>query len=209
MHSSTAPDGAPGMIFDLDGTLVSSSLDFKRIRHETGCPASLDLLTYIDNLRGAERDDALRCVQQHEARDAQSCVLLPGVANSLQWLRENGVATAVVTRNSRSAAAQKLSHVGLHFEIVLTREDAPAKPDPEALFQVAKAWGLPAERCVYVGDFRYDIEAALAASMQAWLYAPGTLPDYAHRAHYVLRDFSALPAAVGRLQQGMTVADDA
>ena len=186
------------MIFDLDGTLVSSSLDFKRIRADIACPAGKDVLTHIGELPGKQREQAERIVAEHEERDARHCDIMPGVTDSLDWLHANGLQTAVVTRNSRTAAVQKLQHTGLSFDLVLTREDAPPKPHPGALLQVAQEWGIPPKGCAYVGDFLYDVEAARAAQMQAWLYSPVTLPDYAHRADVVMRHFSELPALIKR-----------
>lgn len=187
-----------GLIFDLDGTLVSSSLDFTRIRADIGCPKEKDVLTHISEMPREHRARAERIVAEHEQRDARQCECLPGVADSLQWLQAQGLHTAVVTRNSRRAASQKLQHAGLNFDQVLTREDAPPKPHPGALLQVAERWGLETSDCAYVGDFLYDVEAALAANMQAWLYSPSALPDYAYRAHVVLRHFEELPALVNR-----------
>ncbi len=39
-----------GIVFDLDGTLVTSNLDFSLIRSELGCPDGLDVLAYVDQL---------------------------------------------------------------------------------------------------------------------------------------------------------------
>jgi len=52
---------------------------------------------------------------------------------------------------------------------VLTREDAPAKPDPTALLMVANTWQLRPEDCLYVGDFIYDQQAAENAGMRWFL----------------------------------------
>ncbi|MGH8672429.1 MAG: HAD family hydrolase [Burkholderiales bacterium] len=42
-----------------------------------------------------------------------------------------------------------------------------AKPHPESLLRASELLGVPAPDCVYVGDARRDIEAALAAGMRA------------------------------------------
>ena len=75
---------------------------------------------------------------------------------------------AIVTRNCREATAIKLANNAIPIDIVLTREDAPAKPDPTALLMVARQWQLNAEDCLYVGDFIYDQLAAENAGMK-WL----------------------------------------
>ena len=42
--------GIKGVIFDLDGTLVESSLNFTRMRADIGCPQDEDILTFVDAL---------------------------------------------------------------------------------------------------------------------------------------------------------------
>ncbi|MDX1451253.1 MAG: HAD family hydrolase [Oleiphilaceae bacterium] len=185
-----------GVIFDLDGTLVSSQLDFATMRRELQCPANQDLLVYIEALPEQQQRQAMAVVHRHETEDAARSQALPGVARQLAYLDSLGLPTAIVTRNSRSATTRKLNAAGLQFELVLTREDAPPKPDPSALLAVAEQWSLPPQQCIYLGDFRYDLEAALAADMHAWLYAPHALPDYAILAHRVLRHFDELGQAL-------------
>jgi len=75
---------------------------------------------------------------------------------------------AIVTRNCRQATAIKVANNGIPIDYVLTREDAPAKPDPTALLMVANTWQLQPEDCLYVGDFIYDQQAAENAGMK-WL----------------------------------------
>ena len=39
-----------GVIFDLDGTLVSSSLDFSLMRKQIGCPSHIDILSFLNDI---------------------------------------------------------------------------------------------------------------------------------------------------------------
>ena len=80
-----------GVIFDLDGTLVSSSLDFARIRAEIDCPRGKDVLTHINEMQPEHRLIAERIVADHEARDAEQCARMPGVSERLNWLHEQGL----------------------------------------------------------------------------------------------------------------------
>jgi phosphoglycolate phosphatase-like HAD superfamily hydrolase len=52
----------------------------------------------------------------------------------------------------------------------LTREDAPPKPDPQGLLSIAANWAIDCGDIAYIGDYKYDIQAAHNAGMQAWLY---------------------------------------
>ena len=99
---------------------------------------------------------------------------------------------AIVTRNFQQAAQIKIRNNAMPITRVITREDAPAKPNPEALLLIAREWQLKPERILYVGDFRYDVEAANNAGMHSCLYAPDEQPDYAHQADLVIRHFDEL-----------------
>lgn len=191
-----------GVIFDLDGTLVSSELDFSLIKAQIGCPCEKDLLDYIAQLPSPYmREEAMNIVHQHELQDAQSATILPGVTEAVNALKAKNIPMAIVTRNFDKAAAIKLQNNPLPIETVLTRSDAPAKPDPSALNAIATLWNISASNLLYVGDFLYDIQAAHNANMRACLYAPNMVPVYADQADYVLRDFIELVTLVESYSQ--------
>ncbi|WP_440056347.1 HAD family hydrolase (plasmid) [Pseudoalteromonas sp. T1lg65] len=182
-----------GVIFDLDGTLVTSELNFSLIKAQIGCPKNLDLLSYIENLPSPYmREEAMNIVHQHELYDASHCEALPGVHQVLEALKAARVPTAVVTRNFSKAANLKLKTAKLPISLLLTRDDAPAKPDPTALIHVAQHWRMPTQHCAYVGDYWYDVEAANQADMLSCLYVPNELPDYAAQADVVFSHFDEL-----------------
>ena len=70
--------GIKGVIFDLDGTLVESSLNFTQMRADVGCPQNEDILTFVNALSCAEAQaNAHRAILQHELDDAQNAKWLP------------------------------------------------------------------------------------------------------------------------------------
>lgn len=194
---TTQVEAIHGVIFDLDGTLVSSELDFSLIKAQIGCPDNEDLLDFIAQLPSPYmREEAMNIVHQHELLDAQHATLLPGVSEAIALLNERNIPMAIVTRNFDKAAALKLKNNPLPISTVLTRSDAPAKPDPSALNAIATLWNISANNLLYVGDYLYDIQAAHNANMRACLYAPNETPPYADQADYVLHDFYDLVALV-------------
>jgi HAD superfamily hydrolase (TIGR01509 family) len=194
---TTQVEAIHGVIFDLDGTLVSSELDFSLIKAQIGCPDNEDLLDFIAQLPSPYmREEAMNIVHQHELLDAQHATLLPGVNEAIALLNERNIPMAIVTRNFDKAAALKLKNNPLPISTVLTRSDAPAKPDPSALNAIATLWNISADILLYVGDYLYDIQAAHNANMRACLYAPNETPPYADQADYVLHDFYDLVALV-------------
>jgi HAD superfamily hydrolase (TIGR01509 family) len=159
-----------GVIFDLDGTLVDSRLDFDRMRREMGIAGSQTLLEALAEMPPERAQRCWEILLEHERRGAEVATLLPGVPEFVESLRARGLACGVVTRNSREPTLALLARLGLVFDPVLGRDEAPPKPDPAALVHIAQAWGHAPRECVMIGDFRYDIEAARRAGMHAVLF---------------------------------------
>jgi len=180
------------IIFDLDGTLIQSSLDFKAIRQDIKCPGNQDLLQFVANLPLHEQQLAHDIISIHERRDAEESVWIKGAKEFVFQLIEHQVPLAIVTRNSRMATDLKCQRNDVPIELILTREDAPAKPDPSALLSIANTWTSKPERIAYIGDYLYDVQAANRANMLSCLYVPAGSPEYASQATIVFRDFQEL-----------------
>ena len=160
-----------GAIFDMDGTLVDSSLDFDEMRREMGLASGLPLLEAIAQ---ATNDDAERCwaiLHEHERRGARRATLYPGVREFLATLAERGLRRAVFTRNSRPSTAATLERLQLEFDPVVCREDGPAKPHPAAIWKICETWGFRPTECVMIGDYRFDIEAGRRAGTHTVLFS--------------------------------------
>lgn len=178
-----------GIVFDLDGTLVDSRLDFDLMRAEMELPPGRPILEALAEL--AEHHSA-RCeaiLHRHESEGVERATLLPGVAELLDELRRRGIHTSIATRNSRSVTAATLRKLDLRIELALTRDDGPVKPDPWAILAACQRWGIPPSEAAMVGDYRLDIEAGHAASCHTVLLThpldPGSYPN-SERAELVL-----------------------
>lgn len=194
-------DVAPvqGVIFDLDGTLVTSTLNFSAIRRQIGCPQDVDILSFIDDISDETgRQQAADKVIQFELDDAQTSTEIEGVTGMLAQLHHWQIPTAVVTRNCQAATKLKLQRHGLEFETVLTRECAPAKPDPTSLLQISENWKISSEHLIYVGDYIYDIHAARNAGMRSVYMNFNTenLPKWHTEATWCYSDYQQLLACL-------------
>lgn len=185
-----------GIIFDLDGTLVSSSLDFPAIKREIGCPVDADVLTYLKTQPEGIQKAAMEVIHRHERLDSESCEWIPGARAFVEACHQQGIPMAIVTRNSLKSSQAKIERNSIPIERVITRENSKPKPDPSALLQVAEEFGLSPESMLMVGDYRYDLEAGRNANMKSCLVNFTTLPDYSHLADYTFEHFGMLHRAM-------------
>ena len=192
-----------GIIFDLDGTLVDSRLDFDAMRHEMGLPAGVPILEGLANIPdGQVRDRMLEVLRTHELRGADESVLFEGVLEFLSHVNHVGISTAVLTRNSRETTERTLNRWGLSFSQIVTREDAPPKPDPAGVRLIARRWGLPTHQIIVIGDYLFDLQADRRAGMRSVLFAPNETPTFANEADFILRDFREAVKLLDQLATG-------
>jgi phosphoglycolate phosphatase len=176
-----------GVVFDLDGTLLTCPYDFKEMRRlvmeiaaEAGLPIKqltklgiLEAITAGERLLGGEvgrqfRHCADQAVLSVELAGMESSSPIPGAQETLRWLRAQGVRTAIITRNSSIIVDTLLRRVEFQYDALLPREAVVnVKPHPEHL-QVALAHlrCQPSE-VLMVGDHVWDITCGKAASVDA------------------------------------------
>ncbi len=150
------------VIFDMDGTLVDSTYDWPAIRREL----EVDGPSLIDSLNGlevGERQAKWRRMAEFERRATAGATLQEGIHELLAFLRERSIPVALVTNNSAENATALLERFALAFDLVLTRDDGLWKPSGAPIMEAMRRLGVPAERCMKVGDSRYDVAAAREA----------------------------------------------
>lgn len=153
-----------GIGFDLDGTIVDSKLDFKKMREDLGFPTSLPILEHLDTISSTKhRQDALDIINRHEEEGAKRATLIDGVAELLNFFKSMGLPTGILTRNSQKVAQASLERFDLKFDIILSRDTARAKPDPHGLTIMANRWNISTEEIAFFGDSSFDINTAINA----------------------------------------------
>lgn len=176
-----------GVIFDMDGTLTTMCFDFARIKAEAGV-GDVDLLDYLDQVRGAEQARLMRIIVKYEEEAAARTKLNRGALAVLRGLRKRGLPTALLTRNSRRSVDLVCERLGLRFDMSLTREDAPHKPSPEPVRRVARCWKTTPRELLVVGDYKWDVLCARNAGARSALFVGrGPLPPWASDAEFVIR----------------------
>ena len=165
------------VIFDMDGTLTRPYLDFPAIRKAIGIAEPL-LENMLALPPGAERERAFGILERFEDEAADASELNEGTQDVLGFLSSRGIPSGLVTRNSRRSTDTVLRKHSLSFEIVVTREDAPAKPRPEPLWLICERLGVKPAQAVMVGDFKFDIVAGRNAGTLTALLTNGKTPSY-------------------------------
>ena len=114
-------------------------------------------------------DELTRVYREYNERDLdEKSFPFPGIPEAIASLKNAGFTVGVVTSKRAVLATKSLKAHGLFdaFACVNGAEDSTAhKPDPDPLLTAAKKHGVSPDRCVYVGDSPYDLQAAHAASM--------------------------------------------
>jgi HAD superfamily hydrolase (TIGR01549 family) len=165
------------VIFDMDGTLTRPFLDFPAIRKAIGIGEPL-LENMLALPHGPERLRAFEILERFEDEAAEASELNDGVHDVLGFLSKRGIPSGLVTRNSRRSTDLTLRKHTLSFEIVVTREDAPAKPRPEPLWLICDRLRVPPGEAMMVGDFKFDIVAGRNAGTRTALLTNGKTPSY-------------------------------
>ena len=152
-------EGLAAVIFDMDGTLVDSRYDWPAIRRELGIfePSLIDTL---NGLEGEERATKWRRLAEIERQATAEATLRGGAVELLAFLRERGIPVALVTNNSEENTTAILARFGLSFDLVLTRDDGLWKPSGAPVAEAIRRLGVPADRCLKVGDSHHDVAAA-------------------------------------------------
>ena len=114
-------------------------------------------------------DELTRVYRGYNERDLdEKSFPFPGIPEAIASLKNAGFTVGVVTSKRAVLATKSLKAHGLFdvFACVNGAEDSTAhKPDPDPLLTAAKKLGVSPDRCVYVGNSPYDLQAAHAANM--------------------------------------------
>lgn len=194
-----------GLIFDVDGTLVTLKVDraklhsaTSRVLRDFGFDLSFmeeDKLTTQEVIEGAKRqveeggvdssfedfraslNAALDSIEMEWNALAQP---IAGAAEVLAKLKADGVKLATLTNSGRTPSDWLLKKHDLHrlFDFTLTRDDVPAlKPRPDGIVMAMGMMGLPKREVFYVGDSVIDVQAARGAGVKV---ASVTTGRYTH-----------------------------
>jgi pyrophosphatase PpaX len=195
------------VLFDLDGTLIDSVRLILDSYHHTlathGLPPRSDeewlagVGTPLTAQFAAWRDDPetlqalIATYREYNLKHHDRMVTVyPGVVEAVRALKEDGIATGLVTSKNRAGALRGLTLVQLEAlmdVLVCADEVENPKPHPEPVEKAVRLLSADPRATVYVGDSVHDMLSGRAAGVRtaAVLWGPfgrahleGAQPDY-------------------------------
>jgi HAD superfamily hydrolase (TIGR01509 family) len=187
-------------VFDMDGTLTVAVHDFAAIRRALDIPEQDDILAHLAALPSAQAAAKHAWLLAHERELAEAARPAPGALELVRALQARDCRLGILTRNARPLALVTLEAIGLldcfAVQDVLGRDEAPPKPQPHGLLQLAAGWAVAPQALVMVGDFVHDLACARAAGARSVLVNQPENPWPELTDHYA-RDCVALQRLLG------------
>ncbi|GKT29415.1 putative multi-domain containing protein, partial [Aduncisulcus paluster] len=147
------------IIFDFDGTLAELTIDFDEMKKRLKALGT-DCLAEEDPELGKEFHTRCRfLIISMEVEAARNGKLFPFTCDMLNGLRNSGIKTGIITRNTAAAVRELVPEINKLSGCFLSREDVQnVKPHPEHLFKALEVIGVSPENTLMVGDHPMDIE---------------------------------------------------
>lgn len=203
MASLPAPRTYQAFLFDMDGTLITSTLAAERVwtrwaeRHGLDVAALLSVMHGVravdtirnQNLPDIDLDAEVAWVERGEIEDVDGVAPIPGAIDFVKRLPPDR--WAVVTSASVPLARARLKAAGVTPPaVMITAEDVErGKPDPAGYLKAAATLGFDVADCLVFEDAAAGIKAGEAAGADvmvvtaAWTHPletdHPTLADYA------------------------------
>lgn len=185
-----------GAVFDMDGLMFDSERlvyeTWQMMMDELGLSYSLDTFKNTIGLRSDKTERYYKqlygsdfCYGELKQRsrlifleriEKEGVPIKKGLVELLDFLRANGIKTAVATSTSAQTAHKVIKMAGVYdyFDSFVCGDDVTnSKPHPEVFLKAAERLSLPAQDCVALEDSINGIKSAHSAGMTTIM-----VPDY-------------------------------
>jgi phosphoglycolate phosphatase len=168
------------IIFDMDGTLIDSSIAisnsinyvreqhyFPRLTHKDIISKindhSVNPAQYFYKSQTFTKEHEKLFSQYYSANHKSELILYDGINDLLVELKNSGFKLGVATNAYRVSALESLTYLGIveFFDAIVCYDDVQnGKPSPDMLHANIKITGLEVEQSIFVGDGERDMMAA-------------------------------------------------
>jgi|WetSurMetagenome_2_1015567.scaffolds.fasta_scaffold74386_3 phosphoglycolate phosphatase len=168
------------VIFDMDGTLVNSSVTLANainyVREQLYLPRlkSEDILSRVNDhsINPAEyfyKSKSFLPIHEkffseyYSEHHGKELELYDGIMDMILELKKRGFKIAIATNAYRKSALESLSHLGIieHFDSVVCFDDVGrGKPEPDMLHKILDDFNIAKHEAIFVGDGERDKMAA-------------------------------------------------
>lgn len=183
-----------GIIFDLDGTLIHSTIDFSKMKRRMIkvleandippgilSPNETTVVTlakteriWTDQGKPEAKKEEIRAtleeiMNQVELEAIPIVEEVAGTTEALRRLKEEDYKLAILTRSHHDYAVKTLRKIGAlkYFDLILGRKETrKPKPHAEALQHTSELMGLTLDEVLFVGDHHIDSTCAENANCQ-------------------------------------------
>jgi beta-phosphoglucomutase len=128
--------------------------------------------------------------------------MYPGVKNTIDLLRDNGIKLALVSGSNRISVMKVLDEIGMagKFDAIVTGADTErGKPYPDPYVKAMNMLGITGENSVVVENAPLGIESAKAAGIDYVIAVTTTLPEqYLREADDIMPSFTDIEDCLAR-----------
>jgi sugar-phosphatase len=200
---------AKGILFDMDGVLVSSIESVRRCwrrwakiygvpnAEQYEVPHGVRAIDIVKRLRpDIDPQEGLRAIEDMEVVDVADLQVLPGVKALLKGLPPER--WAIVTSSTQRLLAARLKAAGLPLPERIISADMVerGKPDPEPYRLGAELLGFRPEECVVVEDAASGVGAGKAAGCRVLGVLGTHSAEELHEADWVVESLEGLAVTV-------------
>ncbi|HPP29406.1 MAG TPA: HAD-IA family hydrolase [bacterium] len=207
-----------GVIFDFDGTLVTLSINFKKIKEKILKEAEkhklkiynrnlpvLELLEEIKKLNGKKGKEFYvrghMILKEEELRASEYTKPGKGAVDLLRRLKTKGIKIGIITRNCRTVVEKVIKKFGILYDVMLTRDDVrKVKPDSSHIEKCLQMMGLKKDDVILVGDHLFDVRAGKMAGILSAGLKSGSISEedfLKEGADFVLEDIEDVEYILG------------
>ncbi|MFQ3549062.1 MAG: HAD hydrolase-like protein [Armatimonadota bacterium] len=178
------------VLFDLDGTLVDTNIDFDLMRNEIFIKSEeygveknllkgLDILAMIEkafeiiNIANDKKtadkyyNEIYQILENIEIKHAKNTKPIHYSSELFASLKKYGIKIGIITRNCKKASRISLEIAGLEPDITIAREDCKIhKPNPNPILMALDLFNTKSDFSIMIGDHPMDIMSGKSAGVK-------------------------------------------